>query len=233
MSDKEQLPLLNRKAPFLGVTNALLVLMVVCFLVPFALRGSRTAMENMQNDVKNWLPSDYPETQELNWFGKHFMGEQFIVVTWEGCNESDESYQLLIEKLRNEILVLPEIPPHLEGEELVKIQDERRYAEELLRARERADELGLYALDDYNFDFAGRGEKWLKGKDNKSYFITEDGQLWVSKETDDVIANLTLAFRRGVLKDISVEAESIDQFAEDFRETGESNDFFDDPRKLT
>ena len=93
MSDKEQLPLLNRKAPFLGVTNALLVLMVVCFLVPFALRGSRTAMENMQNDVKNWLPSDYPETQELNWFGKHFMGEQFIVVTWEGCNESDESYQ--------------------------------------------------------------------------------------------------------------------------------------------
>ena len=86
LSDKEQLPLLNRKAPFLGVTNALLVLMVVCFLVPFALRGSRTAMENMQNDVKNWLPSDYPETQELNWFGKHFMGEQFIVVTWEGCN---------------------------------------------------------------------------------------------------------------------------------------------------
>ena len=233
MSDKEQLPLLNRKAPFLGVTNALLVLMVVCFLVPFALRGSRTAMENMQNDVKNWLPSDYPETQELNWFGKHFMGEQFIVVTWEGCNESDESYQLLIEKLRNEILVLPEIPPHLEGEELVKIQDERRYAEELLRARERADELGLYALDDYNFDFAGRGEKWLKGKDNKSYFITEDGQLWVSKETDDVIANLKRAFRRGVLKDISVEAESIDQFGEDFRETGESNDFFDDPRKLT
>ena len=127
--------------------------MVVCFLVPFALRGSRTAMENMQNDVKNWLPSDYPETQELNWFGKHFMGEQFIVVTWEGCNENDESYQLLIEKLRNEILVLPEIDPNLEGEELARIQYERRYAEELLRARERADELGLYALDDYNFDF--------------------------------------------------------------------------------
>ncbi|MBA63146.1 MAG: hypothetical protein CMJ76_12375 [Planctomycetaceae bacterium] len=237
MPDKEQLPLLNRKSPFLGVTNALLVLMLVCFLVPFALRGSRTAMENMQNDVKNWLPSDYPETQELNWFGSHFMGEQFIVVTWQGCNENDESYQLLIEKLRNEILLdpetLPPLDPRLEGLELAKAEYERAYAAELFRAREKADQLGLYALDDYNFDFAGMGEKWLRGKDNKSYFITEDGKLWVSKETDDVIANLKRAFRRGVLKDISVEAEVIDQFGEDFRETGESNDFFDDPRKLT
>ena len=237
LSDQRELPLLNRKAPIPGVTYALLVLMVVCFLVPFALRGSRTAMENMQNDVKNWLPSDYPETQELDWFGKHFMGEQFIVVTWEGCNEDDASYQLLIEKLRNEILIdpatLPPIDPKLQGEELAKVQYERRYAAELFRAREKADELGLYALDDYNFDFAGRGEKWLKGKDNKSYFITDDGTLWVSKETDDVIANLKRAVRRGVLQNISVDAEAIDQFGEAFRETGESNDFYDDPRKLT
>lgn len=236
MSDQQDLPLLNRKSPILGVSNALLVLMVVCFLVPFALRGSRTAMENMQNDVKNWLPSDYPETQELNWFGKHFMGEQFIVVTWEGCNENDESYQLLIEKIRNEILFNPDtvtLDPGLTGQDFIEAQKEQAYARELFRAREVADELGLYALDDYNFDFAGRREKWLKGKDNKSYFITDDGKLWVSKETDDVIANLKRAFRRGVLKNISVEAEAIDQFGEEFRETGESNDFYDDPRKLT
>ena len=196
-------------------------------------------MENMQNDVKNWLPSDYPETQQLNWFGKHFMGEQFIVVTWEGCNEKDESFQLLIEKLRSEIVIDPEsqgpIDPKLEGDELEKAIYEREYAIELFRAREVADELGLYAydLDDYNFDFAGRGEKWLKGKDNKSYFITEDGTLWRSNETDDVIANLKRSFRRGVLKDITVDAVSVDQFGEQFRETGESNDFYDDPRKLT
>ena len=89
-------------------------------------------MENMQNDVKNWLPSDYPETQQLNWFGKHFMGEQFIVVTWEGCNEKDESFQLLIEKLRNEIVIDPEsqgpIDPKLEGDELVNAQKEQAYA---------------------------------------------------------------------------------------------------------
>ena len=196
-------------------------------------------MENMQNDVKNWLPSDYPETQQLNWFGKHFMGEQFIVVTWEGCNEKDESFQLLVEKLRSEIVIDPElhgpIDPKLEGDELEKAIYEREYAIELFRAREVADELGLYAydLDDYNFDFAGRGEKWLKGKDNKSYFITEDGTLWRSNETDDVIANLKRSFRRGVLKDITVDAVSVDQFGEQFRETGESNDFYDDPRKLT
>ena len=239
MSENEKLPLLNRKAPILGVSNALLVLMIVCFLVPFALRGSRTAMENMQNDVKNWLPSDYPETQELNWFGKHFLGEQFIVVTWEGCNEDDESFQLLIEKLKNEIVtdpaLLPAVDPKLEGDELEKVLANRRYAAELFRAREVADELGLYVfdLDDYNYDFAGRGEKWLKGNDNKSYFITEDGTLWRSNETDDVIANLKRSFRRGVLKNIAVDADPIDQFGEEFRQTGESNDFYDDPRKLT
>ena len=78
--------------------------MAACFLLPFALRGARNAMDNMQNDVQNWLPSDYPETEDLHWFGKHFLGEQFVLVTWDGCTEADPSFQMLIEKLKNEIL---------------------------------------------------------------------------------------------------------------------------------
>ena len=85
----------------------MLIMMIVCFLVPFALRGSKMVTQRMENDIKDWLPGDFPETRELEWFGKLFLGEQFIVITWEGCSEEDPSYQLFVDKLKAE-LVIPE-----------------------------------------------------------------------------------------------------------------------------
>ena len=58
----------------------------------------------MENNVKDWLPDSFEETQELAWFAKHFVGEQsFVLLTWEGCSDQDESYKLYVEKLRGEI----------------------------------------------------------------------------------------------------------------------------------
>ena len=55
----------------------------------------------MENNVKDWLPDSFTETQELAWFARHFVGEQaFVLLTWEGCSEQDRSYRLLVEKLR-------------------------------------------------------------------------------------------------------------------------------------
>ena len=73
------------------------------FLDPFALRGARMALQRMTNNVKDWLPSDFPETADLEWFGQHFLGEQFIVVTWPGCTEDDERFQNFVAKLKNEV----------------------------------------------------------------------------------------------------------------------------------
>ena len=50
------------------------------------------------------FPTALTETRELAWFAKHFVGEQsFILLTWEGCSEQDESYKLFVEKLTSEI----------------------------------------------------------------------------------------------------------------------------------
>ncbi len=81
--------------------HALLVLMVIFFLLPFAFRGARLALQGMKNDVRDWLPADFPETAELDWFRQHFLGEQFIVVSWDGCHgdADDERFKLFLAKL--------------------------------------------------------------------------------------------------------------------------------------
>lgn len=86
---------------------AIIVLMVVFFLVPFAGRGARMAVQGMKNDVRDWLPKTFSETAELNWFRQHFLGEQFVVVSWEGLHggKDDHRYNLFLAKLQ------PETPP--------------------------------------------------------------------------------------------------------------------------
>ena len=64
---------------------ALIILMVVFFFVPFGMRGARMAINNMRNEVKDWLPDSFEETEELAVFREYFWGEGFLVVSWDGC----------------------------------------------------------------------------------------------------------------------------------------------------
>ena len=41
------------------------VWLLVFFLLPFAGRGARLAVNDIKNNVADWLPSDYPETKDL------------------------------------------------------------------------------------------------------------------------------------------------------------------------
>jgi hypothetical protein len=97
------------RKPTFFARHALLVLVIVFFCVPFALRGARMAVQGMKNDVKDWLPKDFAETAELDWFRKHFISEQFVLVSWDGCHgdENDERYKMFLAKL------MPETPPSL------------------------------------------------------------------------------------------------------------------------
>ena len=68
------------RVPFFG-TVAMVLLCSVFFLLPFALRGARLALGDMQNNVADWLPEHYTETQDLREFRKYFYGDQFVVVS--------------------------------------------------------------------------------------------------------------------------------------------------------
>lgn len=75
------------------------VLLVFIFMMPIVLAGTRRAILSNTNDVKAWLPEEYPETVDLHWFQEHFGGDEFVLVSWEGCTLDDPRLELLVRKL--------------------------------------------------------------------------------------------------------------------------------------
>ena len=71
-----------------GNSGALWVVVAVVFSLPIigmSLRGLRT-----DNDVNQWLPSDDPQMQILEWFGHEFGHEDYVLASWDGCTLADE-----------------------------------------------------------------------------------------------------------------------------------------------
>jgi predicted RND superfamily exporter protein len=227
--------------PTFFARRALLILCVIFFLVPFALRGSRMSLERMENNVKDWLPDSFAETRELTWFAKHFVGEQsFVLLTWDGCTDADESYRLYVDKLRKEIApdeLVTEIPP-LEPDDpkLAGLNpDQQRAVErehEVMRARAKGDELGLFTTGNYFENWGGRGEKWLKAADQSWYFVTPNGELYSWAGRSNVLGLMSRMFSRHVLRKKVVDGKLVETFG---RPPGKENknDFHDDPRLLT
>ena len=180
---------------------ALLVLIVVFFSIPFALRGSRYAVQRMKNDVKDWLPTDFPETSELDWFRDRFLGEQFVVISWEGCHgdREDQRFRDFVDN------IFPELPPSIQRARKAQQAaienpdpesdpnwDRDLYVRSFIP--ETADEetnfigntLSLkYLPENDHFDWGGDKEKWLRSGKNNWVYITEKGDLyqWTGNQT--------------------------------------------------
>ena len=78
---------------------AFAILLLAVFVLPIVTRGARHAVENTSNDVKKWLPEGFEETRVLDWFREHFVGEQFVLVSWKGCTLTDPRLEALAKKL--------------------------------------------------------------------------------------------------------------------------------------
>jgi len=79
--------------------NSVWILAVLIFLLPLVVVGAIKAKGNNRNDVKGWLPLEYPETQTYRFFRRNFQGEEFILVSWDGCRMDDPRLELLAQKL--------------------------------------------------------------------------------------------------------------------------------------
>jgi predicted RND superfamily exporter protein len=86
------------KKPFYA-RYALLIAGISVFLLPFAVIGALRAKQANRNDVKNWIPAEYEETQVYRGFREKFQGEEFILVSWDGCTINDEKLELLARKM--------------------------------------------------------------------------------------------------------------------------------------
>jgi predicted RND superfamily exporter protein len=75
------------------------IMAVLVFLLPMVVVGAIKAKSNNRNDVKGWLPAEYEETRTYRFFRQNFQGEEFILVSWEGCTMADPRLEMLARKL--------------------------------------------------------------------------------------------------------------------------------------
>lgn len=224
---------------------ALPILLLVAFLLPFSFRGARVAVEGMKNDVKDWLPADFPETRELDWFRQHFLGDTFVLLTWDGCSEDDPRYKMLIEKIQDEIRVSHEFAPLATNEgsestsnEVVKSDDgaklkspEKMAEDERIRARAIGNERFLTISSDMHQNWGGLQEKWIHGHKGAWYFITPSGDLY---EWDGG-SNVVSALKRMTKKWWTGKDVASGKIVATLGQPGTAevpNEYYADPRKL-
>jgi predicted RND superfamily exporter protein len=68
-----------------GLPNYLVLALAAAFLIALIPVGARRAIHSNANRVEDWLPNTFTESSNLRWFRDHFTGEQFALVSWDGC----------------------------------------------------------------------------------------------------------------------------------------------------
>jgi predicted RND superfamily exporter protein len=136
---------------------SLVIAAISIFLLPFAVVGSLNAKRANKNDVKNWIPEEYEETQVYRAFRERFAGEEFILVSWEGCAIGDPRLELLARKIAPAVTVKLAI-----GEEFVAFDLEK--AERML-----TDSEGQYRYEDAYF-----GPRKSEGENRETILVWEN-----------------------------------------------------------
>ena len=198
---------------------AMLLLCTVCFFMPFALRGAKLALQDMQNNVADWLPDDYVETVELKEFSKYFDGgDRFLVLTGDWCKEGNPTYENLLKKIRSESL-----------EYESTLRESGRNDE--LQAHRVGDEYALLFADKYHEDWGEQREKWLQGRNGQWYFITREGSLFRWEGQNNVIEGLSRMAERSMHGKNKVDkAFFIRKFGDPPGD--KPNEYYEDPLKL-
>ena len=75
------------------------ILVVVFFLLPFIGQGTNRTIQSNSNNVTDWLPDDFKETHQYQWFLKNLPFERFVLVSWQGCTMDDSRMEMFAQKL--------------------------------------------------------------------------------------------------------------------------------------
>ena len=179
------------------------ILLAHAILVPLACIAAIRAVKSNKNDVADWLPADYPETKELGWFRQHFIADQFVLISWDGCTLGDDpdgkDDDPRIEKL---VAAIKGAPPAARGRlgrrSGVQSRGHHHRPHGAQRADARADELGSQGGDQ-------RLTGSLIGPDGKQTVVmanlTERRQetAQVDRPADEAVRFVSAAHRRRYL----------------------------------
>ena len=209
-----------RQIPFFG-NRAMLILCIVFFLLPFLLRGARLGIDSMKNDVADWLPKSFDETTELAWFRDHFVGDQFVLISWDGCTEGDSRFDRLVKKIKAEC---SDLQP---GPSAEMTPSEQSEYDELMRAKLLGDRLGWHTTGNYHEDWSTTNDKWFQGYAGKWYFIQRDGDIYEWDGQMNVIHSISRAAQRFFNGDNVATGKYIDTFGQP-----NNNKYYRDPSLL-
>ena len=178
------------------------------------------AIRDIKNNVADWLPKEYEETQDLGEFRKYFVGDQFLIVSGPWCKPDNNIFINFTRKLREESL------------EYEKVLKETGRGEEL-EAHQKGDELGLMFTGDYHETWGEEREKWLLGREGQWYWINRKGELFRWDVQNNIVNGFKLWAERTVNGRNKAVGTFVAQFGEEpDGELGTENEFYQDPLKL-
>jgi predicted RND superfamily exporter protein len=143
------------------------ILLGLVFLLPILLLGTLRAIRGHTNKVEDWLPASLSETSELAWFRERFVGDQFVVVSWEGCRlgESPTEDDPRIERLAEVLMGKRPAPIGSEAARLTSAC--RRYFRDVNTGRRLLEKLASPPLDLTESAAVARLKGTLLGEDNR------------------------------------------------------------------
>jgi len=128
------------------------IVALACY--PFVLLGALRALQSNSNDVKEWLPDSFEETQQIVWFFKRFGSDEVLAISWAGCTLDDQRLEELAKRLRQ-----PHWSP-LAGSEVALFRN-------VFTGREVLDELTSEPLNLSRRVALRRMKGWLVGSDGE------------------------------------------------------------------
>ncbi|HUG68897.1 MAG TPA: MMPL family transporter [Pirellulaceae bacterium] len=84
--------------------NGMRIFAIFLLLTPVVVIGARRALQNNSNRVEDWLPKSFEETQRLEWFAQHFVSDDLLMISWEGCTLDDPRLPKFAEALRRPLV---------------------------------------------------------------------------------------------------------------------------------
>ena len=149
MSSKEKKH--NRRKTFYQKWSVCIVVVTLVFL-PISFYYAGRAVQSNVNRVEDWLPRSFEETKHLAWFRQHFAADQFIIVSWQGCQlgteesgtQDDPRLELLANLLvPNQSGVLSDGKPEYSQNQLSEADDiaRRKYFKSVITGRQILDRL--------------------------------------------------------------------------------------------
>ena len=76
------------------------LVVVMVLTIPFVLRSASLALGDRDNQIRQWLPGGFAETDQYDWFVEQFGSEEFVLASWEGATLDNPQLGKLAEDLR-------------------------------------------------------------------------------------------------------------------------------------